>query len=144
MDTVWEGEGGTNWKSSIDICTLPLMDKIDTYWEFAISCRELNLVLCDNLAGWMGWVVGGRFKREGTCVYRWLIHVDIWQKPTEHGKAIILQLKINAGESRPFVSSYFRPHGQYPARILCPWNFPGNNTGVGCHFHLWKECLKKI
>ena len=23
-----------------------------------------------------------------------------------------------------------------PARLLCPWNFPGNNTGVGCHFLL--------
>ena len=21
----------------------------------------------------------------------------------------------------------------YPARLLCPWNFPGENTGVGCH-----------
>ena len=20
-----------------------------------------------------------------------------------------------------------------PARLLCPWNFPGKNTGVGCH-----------
>ena len=26
---------------------------------------------------------------------RWLIHVDIWQKPTQHCKAIILQLKMN-------------------------------------------------
>ena len=23
-----------------------------------------------------------------------------------------------------------------PARLLCPWNFPGKNTGVGCHFLL--------
>ena len=23
------------------------------------------------------------------------------------------------------------PHG--PARLLCPWDFPGKNTGVGCH-----------
>ena len=23
-----------------------------------------------------------------------------------------------------------------PARLLCPWNFPGKNTGVGCHFFL--------
>ena len=23
------------------------------------------------------------------------------------------------------------PHGLYPARILCPWNSPGKNTGVG-------------
>ena len=43
----------------------------------------------------MGWEVGGGFKREGTYVYQWLIHADIWQKPTQHCKAIILQLKIN-------------------------------------------------
>ena len=28
-------------------------------------------------------------------VYLWLIHVDIWQKPTQYCKTIILQLKIN-------------------------------------------------
>ena len=28
------------------------------------------------------------------------------------------------------------PHGLEPARLLCPWNFPGKNTGVGCHFLL--------
>jgi len=39
--------------------------------------------------------VAGRFKREGTYAYLWLIHVDVWQKPTQHSKAIILQLKIN-------------------------------------------------
>ena len=39
--------------------------------------------------------MGGRLKREGTCVYLWLIHVVIWQKPTQHCKAIILQLIIN-------------------------------------------------
>ena len=26
------------------------------------------------------------------------------------------------------------PHGLYPDRLLCPWDFPGKNTGVGCHF----------
>ena len=44
--------------------------------------------------GGMGWEVGGRSKREGTYVHLWLIHVDIWQKPTQYCKAIILQLKI--------------------------------------------------
>jgi len=40
---------------------------------------------------------GGRegFKREGTYVYPQLIHVNIWQKPTQTWKAIILQLKIH-------------------------------------------------
>ena len=23
-----------------------------------------------------------------------------------------------------------------PDRLLCPWDFPGKNTGVGCHFLL--------
>ena len=43
----------------------------------------------------MGREMGRRFKREGTYVYLWLIHVDIWQKITKFCKAIILQLKRN-------------------------------------------------
>jgi len=27
-------------------------------------------------------------------------------------------------------------YGLQPTRLLCPWNFPGKNTGVGCHFLL--------
>ena len=34
------------------------------------------------------------------------------------------------------VSNSLRPHGQYPTRLCCPWDFPGKNTGVGCHFFL--------
>ena len=32
---------------------------------------------------------------EGTYVYLRLIHVEVWQKPTQYCKAIILQLKKN-------------------------------------------------
>ena len=46
----------------------------------------------DNLEGWDG-QGGGRCKREETYVYLWLIHVDVWKKPTQYCKAIILQLK---------------------------------------------------
>ena len=45
--------------------------------------------------GGMGLEMGGRFKREGTFVYLWLIHVDVWRKLTQHCEAIILQLKKN-------------------------------------------------
>ena len=38
--------------------------------------------------------MGARFKREGIYAYLWLIYVAVWQKPTQHCKAIILQLKI--------------------------------------------------
>ena len=35
------------------------------------------------------------------------------------------------------VSNSLRPHGLQPTWLLCPWNSPGENTGVGCHFLLW-------
>ena len=28
------------------------------------------------------------------------------------------------------------PRGLQPTRLLCPWNSPGKNTGVGCYFRL--------
>ena len=28
-------------------------------------------------------------------------------------------------------------HGLQPTRLLCPWDFPGKTTGVGCHCLLW-------
>ena len=31
------------------------------------------------------------------------------------------------------VSDSLRPHGLQPTRILCQWDYPGKNTGVGCH-----------
>ena len=36
-----------------------------------------------------------------------------------------------------FVSNSLRPHGLQPTRLLCPWDFPGKSTGVGCHHLLW-------
>ena len=33
-----------------------------------------------------------------------------------------------------------RPHRQQPTRLPRPWNSPGKNTGVGCHFFL--QCMK--
>ena len=32
------------------------------------------------------------------------------------------------------VSDSLRPHGLCPGRLLCLWNSPGKNIGVGCHF----------
>ena len=36
-----------------------------------------------------------RFNREGTHVYLWLTHVDVWQTPTQYCKVISLQLNKN-------------------------------------------------
>ena len=40
------------------------------------------------------------------------------------------------------VGLFRRPHGLQPARLLCSWDFLGNNTGVGCHFLLQETLLK--
>ena len=38
------------------------------------------------------------------------------------------------------VSNSVRPHRQQPTRLPHPWESPGKNTGVGCHFLL--QCMK--
>ena len=34
------------------------------------------------------------------------------------------------------MSDSLQPHGLKPTGLLHPWDFPGKNTGVGCHFLL--------
>ena len=34
------------------------------------------------------------------------------------------------------MSDSVRPHRRQPTRLPCPWDSPGKNTGVGCHFLL--------
>ena len=35
------------------------------------------------------------------------------------------------------VSDSFCGPTDWPVRLLCPWDSPGKDTGVGCHFLLW-------
>ena len=38
------------------------------------------------------------------------------------------------------VSDSARPHRRQPTRLRHPWDSPGKNTGVGCHFLL--QCME--
>ena len=38
------------------------------------------------------------------------------------------------------MSDSVRPHRRQPTRLHRPWDSPGKNTGVGCHFLL--QCMK--
>ena len=38
------------------------------------------------------------------------------------------------------VSNSVRPHRRQPTRLPRPWDSPGKNTGMGCHFLL--QCMK--
>ena len=46
--------------------------------------------------------------------------------------------------SRSVMSNSPRPHGLQPMRLLCPWDFPGKSTGVGCHCLLWEGTYLNI
>ena len=74
-----------------------------------------------------GCEVGGRLSREGTDVYLQLIHVDVWQKPTQYYKAIILPLKIkkNIKKCGVFHSS------QFPSSSYSEQGDKGGNTVPG-------------
>ena len=92
--------------------------------------------------GWDG-VVGGREAQEEGHIYTYdLTHDDIWQKPTQHCKAIILQLKVskfffkvkNITKQKPFKSPYpgislvvqwLRRHATYAGN---PGSIPGQGT----------------
>ena len=53
-----------------------------------------------------------------------------WEHSLREVKELAL---ISENESCSVVSDSLRPHGLYPTRLLCPWNSPGQSTGVGSH-----------
>ena len=42
------------------------------------------------------------------------------------------------------MSDSVRPHRWQPTRLPRPWNSPGKNTGVGCHFLLQRVKVKSL
>ena len=50
------------------------MRKVDSQWEFFVWFQKLKLGFCIHLEGQE---MGGRFRREGTYAYLWLIHVEV-------------------------------------------------------------------
>ena len=55
----------------------------------------------------------------------------------EHWSGLPLPSPMRENEkwkrSHSAMSDSSRPHGLQPTRLLCPWDFPGKSTGVGCH-----------
>jgi len=56
------------------------------------------------------------------------------------GESILRNTAAACCQVAPVVSNSVRPHGLQPTRLLRPWDSPGKNTGVGCHFLL--QCMK--
>ena len=66
------------------------------------------------------------------------VHFFIYQGKFEFdGTAVLCNLNIQyCVLVDSVVSDSLQSHGLQPARLLCPWDFPGKNTGVGCYFIL--------
>ena len=56
------------------------------------------------------------------------------------GKLILCMHKLAAKSLQS--SPTLRPHRRQPTRLPRPWDSPGKNTGVGCHFLLQCTSLK--
>ena len=69
------------------------------------------------------------------------IHSSIlaWKIPwTEEPGGLQSTVSQRAGHdcSHLVVSNSLGPHGLWTARVFCPWDFPGKNTGVGFYLLL--------
>ena len=42
-------------------------------------------------------------------------------------------MKLTCIHAKSFQSYSMQPYGLQPARLLCLWNSPGKNSGMGCH-----------
>ena len=51
--------------------------KIDNQWEFSVWLGKQTAALYPPKRGGVGREMRGRFKREGTYVYLWLIHAEV-------------------------------------------------------------------
>ena len=59
------------------------------------------------------------------CIHRW--------KGMMHLTICILHFSEVVCISCKVVYNSLRPNGLWLTGLLCPWDFPGKNSGVGCH-----------
>ena len=57
-----------------------------------------------------------------------------WTRCMSSGKRAGLGMQVCVCISCLVMSSFKWPQELQPGRLLCPWDSPGKNTGVGCHY----------
>ena len=70
-------------------------------------------------------------------IRRWVSNQEYGIKLDHRGPTVYHRGKSKDGTS-------LRPHGQQPTRLPRPWDSPGKNTGVGCHFLLQRVEVKLL
>ena len=68
------------------------------------------------------------------------IHINIVQQPLQHiakSEEYVFQIyriRNYISVNHSVVPDSLWSHGLQSTRLLCPWDFPGKDTGEGCHF----------
>ena len=75
------------------------------------------------------------------CMYKCMLYIYVSLDIYIIYKYIFVHMQLLLMLSHFSQVDSLRPHGLYPARLLCPWDFPGKNTGVGCHALLQRILL---
>ena len=82
----------------------------------------MMLIITNMVILWLSWVCEN-------CIFVVDENLLRWRR--------FLSLLCRVGaQSLKVVSNSLQPHELWPVRLLCLWDFPGKNTGVGCHFLL--------
>ena len=72
--------------------------------------------------------------------FLWWLHHFIFSPTVPNGPVsptpVVSRNWQECVKSASVMSDSLRLYGLCPARLLCPWGFPGKNTGVGCHAFL--------
>ena len=82
------------------------------------------LLLCLTLCNPVGYGLPG-FSVQG------ILRREYWSRLPYPSRAPYFLLRVCSVIS--VVSDSLRLHGSWPARLLCPWDSPGKNIGMGCH-----------
>ena len=93
LDSVGEGKGRIIWENRSETGTLSYVKQMTSESSMQ-EAGHSELVLCNNPEGERKEVEAG-FRREGTHVYLWLIHFDVWQKPSQCCKVNYPPIKIS-------------------------------------------------
>ena len=75
----------------------------------------------------------GRLFQSMTNVH---VYLNLFQNFLFYSIKRLLDTALICAQLLSCVGLFVRCHGRQPARLLCPWDFSGKNTGVDCHFPL--------
>ena len=100
-------------------------------WGSRVGCHLWGCRVghdCSDLAAAAAWI-GGELGGENRYMYMyiWVTLLCAWNCHN-----IVNWLSVSCS----VMPNSLQPHGLQPARILCSWNSPGKNTGVGSYLFL--------